>query len=66
MKTNKPFCFSPAGKHYIDVFWSGFALPKSPYLGHAVPYQREAEPELLPVHVRATSPVHVRCVTTGF
>ncbi|XP_060565823.1 filamin-A-like isoform X3 [Ruditapes philippinarum] len=45
------------GKHYIDVFWGGFALPRSPYLGYATPYQQDPEPF---VHIRPTSPVHVR------
>ncbi|XP_053403623.1 filamin-C-like isoform X4 [Mercenaria mercenaria] len=48
------------GKHYIDVFWGGFALPRSPFQGYATPYREEPEIDVTPVHVRATSPIHVR------
>ncbi|XP_052286746.1 filamin-A-like isoform X2 [Dreissena polymorpha] len=31
------------GKHYIDVFWNGYALPRSPYQGYAT--QAPDEPD---------------------
>ncbi|XP_052784049.1 filamin-A-like isoform X2 [Mya arenaria] len=46
------------GKHYIDVFWSGYALPRSPYHGYAT-YGRE-EPDYPTVMVKPHSPITVR------
>lgn len=49
------FPCSSSGKHYIDVFWNGFALPSSPYQGYASPATDEPDaPIQLIRHVRAT------------
>ena len=51
-------CYRVAGKHYIDVFWSGYALPRSPYHGYAT--EGPEEMEFPTVHVRAASPANLR------
>lgn len=48
------------GKHYIDVFWSGFPLPQSPFQGYAVPYRDEPDAYFEPLLVRTTSPLELR------
>ncbi|WAR27609.1 FLuncharacterized [Mya arenaria] len=53
------------GKHYIDVFWSGYALPRSPYHGYAT-YGRE-EPDYPTVMVSAVNypPTRIRVQRHG-